>query len=757
MNLSALKYEDLTKEYVQENFEEFKKQLLNHGSNDINDGKFHSKTAHNKFTINYFENSENNGNPCIYIKNYKNEDESFSVYQNSLESPHLSPINPYFSKKFIDINDFPNIELKNREYNGNTYKSNFFIPIYDADFKRVGSQIIYWNKASERKEISNEGQISNNFYYHGNKQSSIIVIAEGITTLLAFASISYDPSMLYVCSFGVENIENVLHVLLNNNPLISAIYYLIDNDKNQVGQNKFKEINKKYEKDNIILYPIISPYEGNDFCDDYVYAKSKIRDKTIKNIVEDSYIGGLINEIQAFNKSELFIPIFYKQQFEQVPAGKFSEKNYKKLNYDCLMYLLDIYKYKIADGTIYVFNPKNSTYGELKSEQIKGFIFNTMQISQQTHMKMKDEVERMYYTVLANTARSTKFNTAINYKNGSIDLSKSVIYAHHLNTNKYVNYNYYDDETYLNKYNNSVLKQFLTSTFPDADDFKQYKECMGFLFTTNSMSKLIYAIGSGNNGKSVNILLISNTFQCENSILCSVSLDDFMYKEINRPNALGKLISLSSEFSGKIKEQALFKAVTSREPIQFRKMYCDPFETDQYPKFLVNSNELPAAITTSSESLIKRIIPLAFRQTFTDNEDFLNSLMTHENYELYFNFILRCIKEFKNKIELSPYNEELRKAMFESMDQVQFFVELNGIEKGEVMNSASSLYKYFQEFCVKNNFPEIGDQTFSKKMLNRGFLKVNKDSRRYYMLNKKLVQNVSDVWNTKKNAEDLSF
>lgn len=670
-----------------------------------------AKFSADKVCLNYFSDSEK-----LTLKNFS----TGNVYVHSFNTTQVMGINPakpqnkYFQQKKIKIENYANIVQD---------RNNWIIPIYDINFNHVSSQSIYYDYEAKIYQKRNKGDIVGNFFFYGSQNSDIMVVSEGVATLLAFSEFYKQdkPDVFYVSALTASNLPVVIKKLWDKLNQLKVIIVLTDND--EAGTNAFSAI-KNLDLGNTLLLQIISNTpDENDFSDIFIANTQLV------------YIKNQVNNF--LHNHGIFLTEQQGLYLTQIGQAKNKVEQFKNYTTETFLANLDQYKFKVANNSIYAINPENLTYTEISLHAIEEFLSDCIDKSRIFNLDIAKEAERIYKIVRRSRKYKATFNTAINCKNGSIDLTKREFSNKYSSTTKHVNFRYYDNEEYELKFNNSSIKQFLNSTLPDNEDLIMLQDCIGYLLTNNKQEYLIMLCGSGSNGKSVLLDLMKRALP---GLTVSTSLDNALNNENSRSLIKDKLLAVSSEFSGVIKHPETFKTLISREPLQYKELYKDVSLMENYARFIVASNELPIASTLNSNALMRRLAVLEFKQIFKPNQEYTEHLFQDENIELFYNYLIRCAFNYQYEIKISTNSKELLNNIKTGIDSVYGFLQEKEISSGEHLISASDLYKQYLDYCYENSIKENNNSNFGRKLTTHGILKKRLSSGNFYMINQGVIK-----------------
>jgi putative DNA primase/helicase len=168
--------------------------------------------------------------------------------------------------------------------------------------------------------------------------------------------------------------------------------------------------------------------------------------------------------------------------------------------------------------------------------------------------------------------------------------------------------------------NTSRFDKFLERVLTDEQDRKILGEFTGYIFLRNRTLKLeksLILYGTGANGKSTFFDILYALLGKEN--ITTFSLQTLTNESgYQRAQIQNKLLNYASEISVKM-DSAIFKQLSSGEPVEARLPYGNPFIMEEYAKMIFNTNELPRDVEQNA-AFFRRFLILGFDQTIPENE-----------------------------------------------------------------------------------------------------------------------------------------
>jgi len=163
------------------------------------------------------------------------------------------------------------------------------------------------------------------------------------------------------------------------------------------------------------------------------------------------------------------------------------------------------------------------------------------------------------------------------------------------------------------------IKEFLTDIVRE-EDIVALQEMMGYaLLADQPFEKAWMLLGSGENGKSTFLNLLTKLIGEENVV--SPSLHRLMNNKYARATLYGKLANINADLSEKaLQHTGIFKQLTGGDQIQAEEKYKPSFEFWNTATLIYAANKLPKTRDTT-DAFFRRWIIIEFPYKFTDNPD----------------------------------------------------------------------------------------------------------------------------------------
>ena len=325
--------------------------------------------------------------------------------------------------------------------------------------------------------------------------------------------------------------------------------------------------------------------------------------------------------------------------------------------------------------------------------------------------KLRKQVE---YMLSGYTRRPDQEDVVlVNFLNGTLEISRDG--KHHLRPHcredylRHVLPYQYDPDAKCPRF-----QRFLDEVLPDKDAQTIILEYIAFCFVPSlNIEKVLALLGSGSNGKSVLLHVITQLFGRAN--VANENIYDLTHDEVHRANIEGKLANICTENSGKIRSDA-FKTLASREPISCKWLYAHPYTMTDYARLLFSFNSMPKI--DSSFATMRRWLPIKFEARISDDqadpelaEKLVQELPGILNLVL---GVLPGLLERKKFSRCAAVEKTIQELMF-CNDPVQQFV-VERCEPCTELHKGSELYRAFRVFCDQNNYTRLSNQEFYHKL-----------------------------------------
>ena len=323
------------------------------------------------------------------------------------------------------------------------------------------------------------------------------------------------------------------------------------------------------------------------------------------------------------------------------------------------------------------------------------------------------------------TARPLKGLTRnmINFSNGTLDISAdgSVNFRNHDPDDllRYALPFHYDEEADCEQFT-----KFLDEVIPEKEKQLNIAEFLGSCFSNIKHEKLMLLYGSGANGKSVILEIVTRVFGEDN-------IAHNTLEEITNPlgyyrgTLMDCLLNYAGEISDKVNPDAM-KKLASREPMNARYVWGRPFVIKDYCRAAFNCNRLPE-VKDNSDGYFRRFLIIHFAITVSKEKQ--NPRLPEEICETdlpgIMNWVIdglqRLIKQ-NGKFTPSPSTEDILDEYRRLSNSVKLFVDRLK-EESEKSYEAFALYSRYKKFCQDNEISAVSQRQFSPEIQKYGVLK----------------------------------
>lgn len=249
------------------------------------------------------------------------------------------------------------------------------------------------------------------------------------------------------------------------------------------------------------------------------------------------------------------------------------------------------------------------------------------------------------------------------------------------------------------------------------------EEVIGYTFyRRNELRKAFIFIGDKANGKSTYIDMIKTMLGDNNTSALDLKElgDRFKTAEL-----FGKLANLGDDIGDEfIANAAAFKKLVSGDRLNVERKGQNPFDFNNYSKFLFSANNIPR-IKDKTGAVLDRLIIIPFNAKFSsDDPDFdpyvKYKLREPECIEYLINVGLKGLKRVleNRKFTISEKVEKEIQEYEENNNPIlSFFKEVgqNQIENEPTKN----VYKKYQEYCIVNSLQPMSNIEFSRQINKR--------------------------------------
>ncbi len=305
----------------------------------------------------------------------------------------------------------------------------------------------------------------------------------------------------------------------------------------------------------------------------------------------------------------------------------------------------------------------------------------------------------------------------IAFKNGLYDLSTDELICFspkYVITNK-INWDY-DPDAYSELTDRTLIKL----SCHDKQIRSILEEVIGYCFyRRNELRKAFILTGAKANGKSTFIAMIQAVLGEENISALDLKEvgDRFKTAELFR-----KLANIGDDIDDDfISNTAIFKKLVTGDRLNAERKGQDPFEFNNYSKFIFSANNLPR-VKDRTGSVIDRLIIVPFNATFDksdpDYDPFIKyKLIQPECVQYLIKLGIEGLKRVLTNNEFTLSSKvELERSAYNELNNpiIGFFKEfsLDSLLR-EPLNVS---YEHYNEYCLSNNFQALSRVEFSRQL-----------------------------------------
>lgn len=285
-----------------------------------------------------------------------------------------------------------------------------------------------------------------------------------------------------------------------------------------------------------------------------------------------------------------------------------------KPNYDDLMlYFKEVYKYKVINRNIFIYDGTNWKDTEL--DFAKFFAEENFRPSPTTQM-CKEFEEKLLRQRDAVTGADF-FDTAglVNFKNGYLDTNTGKLHS----SDPSIGFTYTLPFDYDPNATSPTFHKYLEDVTSGRQDIKQILlEFAGAVVSAADSRidpKALILVGHGSNGKSVYTDIIKEVVGSKN--FSSTQLREALRKPEARVNMRGKLVNITDETPVKtFDDSSVFKEMVTGGEIESRALYKQSVSFKNTAKLIMSCNTLPENKDLSF-GMRRRLLIIDFREEFT--------------------------------------------------------------------------------------------------------------------------------------------
>lgn len=253
------------------------------------------------------------------------------------------------------------------------------------------------------------------------------------------------------------------------------------------------------------------------------------------------------------------------------------------------------------------------------------------------------------------------------------------------------------------------------------------EEMVGYcLYRRNELGKAFILSGDKSNGKSTFLHVVKNMLGDSN--IASLDLKE-LGDRFKTAELFGKLANIGDDIGDEfIANASVFKKLVTGDRVNVERKGQDPFEFNNYAKFLFSANNIPR-MKDKTGAVQRRLVIVPFDAKFTPNDPDFRPFIKDELCE-------QDSMEYLIVLGLKALKSVLGKAQFTTSKRVQGqldeyeqnnnpiigFIQEVGLD-GIVNEATNTVYRRYKEYCIANNFQALSAIEFSRQICKRcGFV-----------------------------------
>lgn len=249
------------------------------------------------------------------------------------------------------------------------------------------------------------------------------------------------------------------------------------------------------------------------------------------------------------------------------------------------------------------------------------------------------------------------------------------------------------------------------------------EEMVGYcMYRRNELGKAFILIGDKSNGKSTFLHVVKNLLGDQN--IASLDLKE-LGDRFKTAELFGKLANIGDDIGDEfIANASVFKKLVTGDRVNVERKGQDPFEFNNYSKFLFSANNIPR-IKDKTGAVQRRLVIVPFDAKFTPNDTDFRPFIKDELCE-------QGSMEYLALLGLQGLKRVLGNAQFTTSTRVQGqldeyeennnpiigFIKEIGLD-AIVNEPTKTVYRKYKEYCIANNFQALSNIEFSRQIIKR--------------------------------------
>ena len=257
------------------------------------------------------------------------------------------------------------------------------------------------------------------------------------------------------------------------------------------------------------------------------------------------------------------------------------------------------------------------------------------------------------------------------------------------------------------------------------------EEMVGYcLYRRNELGKAFILIGDKSNGKSTFLHMVKNMLGDSN--IASLDLKE-LGDRFKTAELFGKLANIGDDIGDEfIANASVFKKLVTGDRVNVERKGQDPFEFNNYAKFLFSANNIPR-MKDKTGAVQRRLVIVPFDAKFTPEDPDFRPFIKDElcEQEPMEHLILLGLAALKRVLSKAQFTTSARVQgqlddYEENNNPIIGFIREVGVDAIE-NETTKTIYRKYKEYCISNNFQALSNIEFSRQITKRcGFIIVDK-------------------------------
>lgn len=323
----------------------------------------------------------------------------------------------------------------------------------------------------------------------------------------------------------------------------------------------------------------------------------------------------------------------------------------------------------------------------------------------------------LYLKLLVEEEVNSNNANLIPFRNGVLDLETDTLLAFNpaLIVRNKINLDYNP-----NAYDELMDKTLDKLACGDSNIRDLIEEMIGYCFySRNELGKAFILVGDKSNGKSTLLALIEKILGYQN--ISSLDLGE-LGERFKTAELFGKLANIGDDIGDEfVADPSLFKKLVTGDRVNVEKKGQDPFEFNNYSKFIFSANKIPR-IKDRTGAVQRRLLIIPFNARFSkDDEDFDPFIKYKLQEQGSLEYLIKLgVEGLKRILENKGFtkSEKVQRELDEyekTNNPILLFFE-DWEKEDFIQMSVNDAYRNYTIFCAENNFQPFTKIEFGRNL-----------------------------------------